>query len=356
MRLSLVVPSWNRPCGVGEYSKALVAALAELGQPVEVMAVAPADVVPLARAKGLDLVHFQYEYSLCDARELARAAEELERAGIRSVVTVHSFDPGADYANRVIRILPRMIVTSPAIRLVMARAGVDLTRLVVIPIGIPLHQLPDHHTCRATVGLSGDPAIGYFGFVHRHKGLENLGLAVRDLRQAYPGLRAFLFTCVAPNEGSRQAYEALRSFYDAHGLWDCIDLRLGYPPEEEVVRHLHAMDVNVLPYAELSGVQSSAAVRTVLAACRPTIVTDTAHFSDLGDGVMRISDAHPSRIAAAVRAVLENPALRRDLAGRAAACARRFAWANVGQAHLRYYATFAGDGAWRTAIRSGVGR
>lgn len=338
MRIGMVVPSWNRPCGVGEYARALVEALQRLGQPVTVLAAPPAQAAAQARAMGLDLVHFQYEYNLCDAGELGGAMAALARAGSKSVVTVHSWAPEAGYANRLLReTIPRFIATLPALRLAMLREGMDASRVTVIPIGAPPYALPPRQALRAALGLGEEPALGFFGFFHRHKGIENLGLAVRDLRRRYPGLHCFLLASVAPNEGSRQAHEGVRAFFDAHGLWEGVSLHDGYLPEEEVVRRLHAMDVNVLPYAELSGVQASAAIRTVLAALRPTVVTDTAHFSDLRDEVYKIQDNTPERIAAAVADVLDHPEKARALVDNTARMIERCGWDRVAATHLRYY-------------------
>lgn len=334
----MVVTSWDRPCGVGEYGKALVEALRRQGQPVVALREGPAQAAARARALGLDLVHFQYEYNLYDAGELCAAVAELARSGIPSVVTVHSWVPHAAYANDLLRAgVPRFIVTLPALRLGMMRYGIDAGRVAVLPIGIPSHPLPPRHQVRAALGLGSEPAVGFFGFVHRHKGIEHLALAARALRRRHPGLRLCLFASVAPNDGSRRAWTELREFFDAHGLWEGVSLEGGYLPEEEVVRRLHAMDVNVLPYAELEGVQASAAVRTVLAARRPTVVTDTAHFSDLGQAVYRIADNAPDRIAAAVADLLDSPPKARALVEESVRLAARWSWDRVAAAHARYY-------------------
>lgn len=339
VRIGMVVNSWDRPCGVGEYGRALVEAIRRLGQPVEAMAVTPAQAAARACAIRLDLVHFQYEYNLYDAGELCAGIAELARSGIESVVTVHSWAPEAEYANKLIRVLPRLITTLPALRLAWQRERIEASRVTVIPIGMHSYSMPPRGELRAAMGLGGEPAIGFFGFFHRHKGIENLGLAVRDLRRFRPGLRCFLFASEAPNEGSRRAHEQVRAFFDTHGLWEGVSVQEGYLPEEEVVRRLHAMDVNVLPYAELSGVQASAAARVVLAAQRPTVVTDTAHFSDLRVEVYKIQDNAPERIAAAVAHLLDHSEQARVLVENTRRLAERANWEQVAAAHLRYYAT-----------------
>lgn len=338
MRLGMVLSSWGRPCGVAEYGRSLVKALERRGLPVAVMAGPPPQAAAQARALGIAHLHFQYEYNLFDTGELCATVARLAGEGVESVVTLHSWDPGAHENNRLLRDgVPRFIVTLPALRSAMQRAGIDGARVAVIPIGIPRYALPPRPVARAALGLGGEPAVGFFGFFHRHKGVENLGLAVRELRRRYPGLRCFLFASVAPNDGSRRAFEEVRAFFDAHGLWEGVTLQEGYLPEEEVVRRLHAMDVNVLPYAEMRGLQASAAARTVLAALRPTVVTDTTHFSDLTDGVVKIPDNAPDRIAAAVAGLLDHPETARLLVERTVSLAARAGWDRVAESHLHYY-------------------
>lgn len=337
-RLGMIVPSWNRPCGVAEYSKSLAAALERLGQSVMPVAANPAGAVGPVLSQGLGLAHFQFEYGLCDAEELCRSAAALARNGVPSLVTVHSFDRRAEHANRrVWEGCPRLIVTSETLRSAMVGAGANPEQIQAIPLGIQLYPLPDRAAARAELGLGKEPALGYFGFTYPHKGLENLGLAVRELRRSHPGLRCFLFASIGLNDGSRQAYEHMCRFYNARGLWDGVSLHLGYPAEKDVVRRLHAMDINILPYEELAGVQTSAAVRTVLAARRPVIVTDTAHFADLRDEVHKIPDPSPESIAAGVRALLERPARQQELVERAARYAADHTWERIARTHLAVY-------------------
>lgn len=338
MRLGMVISSWNQPCGVGEYGKALAEALQRLGQPTTVLPSTPARAASQARALGLDLVHFQYEYNLYDAGQLCGAVADLARYGVESVVTVHSWSGEADYANSFLRTgVPRFIATMPALRLAMQRDGIEASRVAVMPIGVRTYPLKSRSEARLALGLGGEPALGFFGFFHEHKGIENLGLAVRELRGRCPGLHCFLLASVAPNEGSRRAFEKVRAVFDAQGLWEGVSVHEGYLPEEEVVWRLHAMDVNVLPYEELRGVQASAAARMVLAALRPTVVTDTAHFSDLRDEVYKIEDNSPQQIATAVSDILDHPIKARALVDAAARLAARAGWDNVAAAHIRYY-------------------
>ncbi len=339
LRLGFYVPSWGTPCGVAEYTRNLCHSLSGLGQEVQVLNMPIHDLVSEAAVANLKVVHFQYEYSLIDAGAMAETVRRLARAGVPSVVTVHSYTPGAVYANRHLQgKIPYLIATSPAIRQGLLQEGVDPSRIHVIPIGVPIVTLPEREQIRNALGLArGQPAIGYFGFIHRHKGLEPLGLAACELRQVYPNLHLFLFATVAHNDGSRRAFNEFNRFFETHGLWEGARLVPEYLPEDELVRRLHAMDVNVLPYSEIAGVQASAAVRLMLAARRPIVVTNTSYFSDLGEEVLRIPDPSPSHIVAAVRAILEDDGREQALIRNIDRCIMECNWQNIGSRHLAYY-------------------
>lgn len=338
LRIGFYVPSWGRPCGVAEYTKSLAQALGQHGQRVDILT-APMDSVPqIARIRGLDLVHIQFEYSLMKASAVARLIAALDRLGVKTVVTVHSYSPSAVSENHVIRNhFPWVFTTLPAVRNGFLSCGVSPQRVKVIPIGVQEYRLPDRQYIRAGLGFSRAPVIGFFGFVYRHKGIENLVLAARLLRSRFPELVLYLLAAEGLNEGSRQAFEAIKRFFNENGLWEGVRLEMSYLPHDEVVRRLHAVDVNVLPYRELEGVQASAAVRTLLAALRPVIVSDTSHFSDLNDEVLKMPDSSPETIARTVEGLLADTEAQRQLVEKAARYVSDYSWHRVAGVHLAYY-------------------
>lgn len=333
----MVIPSWERPCGVAEYSRALIDGLRRVGRQVHIITGDVADVPTMTANRRLQAVHFQYEYSLYNPVRLRPVLGALLRSGIRLAATLHSFAETPEHNTLLAEFFGRFIVHGEGIARELELTGVPRARIHVLPMGIRLYPLPPRGEIRSFLGLGGEPAIGYFGFVYPQKGLDQLALAVRRLREIYPGLRCFLFAHVAPNPGSCAAYEGLRAFLDANRLWDGLTMHSGYLPEAEVVKFLHAMDVNVLPYREYHTRQISAAVRTVMAAQRPVITSDTFPFSDLRDEVYKIADPSAAGIVDGVRAVLENPALQAALLRNIRRYAEENNWARTAARHLAIY-------------------
>lgn len=335
-RVALVVPSWARPCGVAEYARHLMWGLRMQGVTVEVGdGLGEDDGVP--GGLGTRVVHFQHEYSLWEPERLRRQALASLRAGAATVVTVHCLDRLPEH-NRVLQTcFRRVIVHTEGMRAEALRAGFPPNLLEVIPMGVRRAHLPDRAAARAELGLGEEPAVGFFGFFYPQKGIIELLQAVRELRRERPGLRCFLFASAAPNPASRSYREEVLRALGRDGLGEGVTLIDQYLSLDRLVRHLHAMDVNVLPYSDLPGRQVSAAVRTAMAAERPIVTTAAFPFADLDGEVCKVGAPVPSEIAAAVRRVLDDERLQRELVRRVRRYAEENDWLRVAARHIALY-------------------
>ena len=332
--VELVVPSWSRPCGVAEYSKALRRGLEEIGHPLRVHNGPLADLL----THPMNTVHFQFEYGLYHPSELQQVAGELARRRVRRILTLHSFSPGASLHNRLLQEdFDCLIVHSEQVARELESLAISRDKIRIIPMGCSRFPVGDRAANRAGLGLGRDEvALGFFGFLYPQKGLKELGLAIRELRRSYP-LKGFFFCSVATNPTSAGYHRELNDFYQANGLWEGVSLHPGYFPEAEVVRRLNAMDLNILPYHEYETKGTSAAVRTMMAAGRPVVTTDTSFFSDLQGEVYKIPDPSPERIAAAVSFLLQNPEKQRELVARSKAHLENNSWPRVAARHVVVY-------------------
>ena len=71
---------------------------------------------------------------------------------------------------------------------------------------------------------------------------------------------------------------------------------------------------------------------------RPIIVTDQPIFADCRDCVMAVDPTNPVSMQDALRRVLVDDDLQRDLAERASLGARRFRWSRIVNDHREIYA------------------
>ncbi|MCL5038240.1 MAG: glycosyltransferase [Firmicutes bacterium] len=387
--LAMVVPSWGRPCGVAEYSRSLVEALRAEGSLVEIFNEALTGLVPWMRQRGLKTAHFQYEYSLYDNEALLEALNQLRQSGMLKIITLHSFAPAAAFVNQsILGRFDQVIVHSSQMVRELLSQGVEASRLAVIPMGVPSYPLGVREESRSQLGLvarnagvtvrtvsTDGPAryygkamdkgrvfrvsernlspgpspqpllsegigLGFFGFVFPQKGIPELALATRELRRFYPHLQTFLFCSLAPGGISQKHFEQVVDFLKTNDLWSGLNLRLEYAPLERIVPLLHAMDINILPYLDNGGYGTSAAVRTLMAAQRPIIVTDSPFFSDLQGEVLKIPSARPQEIVLAVRRVLSDPQLAANLVKASMVYQREHSWRRMARLHQ---CTYLGD-------------
>ena len=337
----VVVPSWGQRCGVAEYTRFLVDELRGQGFAAEVARGQEDEVYNLVRRGGFRVVHVQFEYQLFKPTGLRHLIRQLKARGLRVIATVHDFLPGQVAANRLIKDeFDAVIVHSARLREELARIGVPLERIHVIPMGCPRVVLGDEGATRAALGVGPGPAIGYFGFALPQKGIIELAVAAKALRETvYPHLKVFAFAAPA-FFGTGYAAE-LAACLAGVGLADGLVLRTEYLPVQDVANALHAMDINVLPYKEMAYVGTSSAVRVLMSAGKPIITTDIPYFDDLDGEVYKIPSADPAHIAEAVLYLMANPAKREDMVYRIRRYVEANNWTRIAGRHARLYAHLA---------------
>ena len=200
-----------------------------------------------------------------------------------------------------------------ASRALMARAGGDAARDLLVPNGIDTqHFRPlDRDAGRTALGLPPDvPLVGYFGSMDPDRGVDDLVAAIERLRSE--GLPVELVLA-----GKRRA-----------------DLDLGRPgirylgnlPYAQVPQALASCDVLALPYrhSALLDMASSCKIAEYMAAARPIAATRTPNLSANFPDQARILDdllAAPGDVASLARSIRAQLAERR-----LATASPRMAW------------------------------
>ena len=198
---------------------------------------------------------------------------------------------------------------------------------------------------RERLGAPADAAVvAFFGFVHPVKGVRYLLAALADIRRERPGTRLVVvggFASRALPEREAAAFrQELAARAAALGVAGAVTFT-GYLPAGEVSAILAGADACALPFT--AGVTTkSGALLTALARGLPTVVTaadppDPA-LVDGREAVVVRGVRDPAPLAAGLRRVLGDPALRARLAAGGRAFARRRTWAATAAAHARLYA------------------
>jgi len=302
-----------------------------------------------ARAWGADLLHLQYQagaYQLSATLPLLPLWLRLRLPALRLGVTFHDLRPPY--------LFPKAGPLRPAALRLLARAchgvvcteAADLRALGPAPHcrHIPLASNLDcqpppgfaPRAWRAARGLPPDaPLIGFFGFVNSSKGLDTLLQALAALPDARLALIGGEVGASDPTDLlETRRIRALEQQLDLAGrVW-----RSGPLPPTDVSAALLACDVLALPF--LDG--ASGRRGTLLAALthgRAVITTRGPADALLTDGAdaLLVQPANAPALAAALRAVLADGALRTRLEAGARRLAARFTWPAIARAHADWY-------------------
>lgn len=368
----MVVPTLGKRCGISDYSRSLARELTRLGLDVKLVPFEPAGLywegqgAPSGQAlRPGTIAHFQYQYVLYDIEELRLVLGRLRRAGIPFVATVHEFSPAYQEYNRfLLGEFDGIIVHSALMRDLICGTCLGCSgspemhgrpRVKMVPMGCEVVPGVSREAARAHLGIApGEFALGFFGFMLPHKGIPNLIKAFVMLKERYPRLKCFIFAPEAPYVSSRNYGAVVASEIERLGLGPRLSLVRDYLPDAVVVKNLSAMDVVVLPYEDRGVIGVSSAMRTVMSAGCPAVVTDTPFFHDLSAEVVKIKTGSPGDIAIAVSRILDNRGLREDLARKVAEFVARNSWARSAEKHLGFYRGVTRGEAARSEVTHGA--
>lgn len=334
---TMIIPSLGKECGIAEYTKTLCLALERLGWRVKILG-GPLSSLNPADLLEMPIVHFQYEYSLYDNNQLESLCRLLAARGRLTLFTLHSYIEGAVLHNQILqRLFTKGIVHAEHTREMLRKKGWP-QEFRVIPIGIPGVSPRGQDQIGPEIGPGPRPAIGFFGFMHWHKGILPLAQAVKQLRSTfYPNAKCYLFASISENKSSGEFCSYFLRQVQTLGLQDTIELSLDFIPEQKLIERLNSMDINVLPYTECDYNSTSAAVRMLIAARRPIITSDVPFFADLDKQVMKIPEVTPEAICEALRQMLGQPQSQEDLINHIGRYALEHTWDACADKHRQLY-------------------
>lgn len=230
-----------------------------------------------------------------------------------------------------LRTISRVIVHSIADLELLKSFGIA-SNVVLLPHGVPADGITaaERSALPRELPLHAAPLIGCYGFFLPGKGIVQLIAAVGLLRATWPGLRLRLVNASYGTADSDAEIDLCKNAAQKAGLAEAIEWHTDFMTDEGSRSLLAGCDLVVLPY-QASREASSAALRSVLTAGIPVIVTPLSIFDDAGDAVMRLGGIDPDAISDGVRQLLQNCALRQSLVTRAHAWMQRHAWPSISE-------------------------
>ncbi len=369
-----VVSTWNSKCGIAEYSKYLMTSM-PVPISYEVFANRGVEVVDDAleigtsrcwwdrwkpdlrllrqelEMSGSQVVHFQFNYGFFELEALGALIEDI-RTDRGVVVTLHRTSDAEIDGETVslgsitdkLALADRLIVHQPSDleRLEAFGLGDNVELIEHGAAGVPPLSVAD---AKSAIGLSGSTVVATFGFLLPHKGTLRLVGLLDRLKEEFPDVVLLALTALHPDPISRAYAEQVTEDIARRGLGARVRLITDYLPDRTARAMLRAADVIVLPY-DPTEESASGSARFVLPTGRPVIASSLPIFSDLADALLTYPPGDDDALLAAVRRVLADPSLGRELARKTAERAARARWDVVAAEHLRVY-----QEAWRASRR-----
>lgn len=291
VRLLMIIPSWGKHCGIAEYTKDLCASFDEINKSTVIYPTGDlSDLVNYCKKQKINVVHIQHEFSFFkNKNQIETALQNLNHAGIKTIITMHSFCPGLkSYNQMLIDTCDKILFHSQRFVNEICQNYQHRNNVQFIAMGCKLHYPYEKGTvqlAKQNLGIEKrKPIIGSFGFLRDQKGFKELILAVKSMRNEFPDICLLL---ISPKHefGSMVYDEEFFRFIEREKMDDtCIIIR-EYLPETKLLKILQTVDFFILNYQDSpAGSGISAAVKTLMRSQRPIIVSDTMSFWDLNKG------------------------------------------------------------------------
>ena len=342
-----VVTSWHEGCGIAEYARAIVQALADRFD-ITIFAADRPGMLPASGVSidagwhnsdaGLDLlcerlalllpdmVLVEHHPGLLAWRRLAVLIEHAHALGIAVHLRLHSLR-GSLAELRAIR---------PALRLcaaVLVHTQNDLDFVTAALPGVPGHFIPHGVTMqprRAAGRRAGRTPfrVGAFGFMQPYKGVAEHLQALHLLRQHVPELRATLLHAVTDDPMTAATAVECFALRERLGLDDAVTIDTRLLPMATVASRLADCDILVFAYQD-SAESASGAACALAGMGVPLLFTPCAIFTDLQPACHVASGSDAPNIASKLLALANNRAALRATLPRLADYARAHAWPRV---------------------------
>lgn len=351
------ISTFEVQCGIAEYSRYLVKALAEHTDQITIIcdkrsapartnngepilptwslgdAAAAKDIISQIVQAGANTVVFQWHPALLPMAVIEDVFADRAIKDLRRIVTLHNVKhlahSGGEYlqaASNILKSADRVLVHTIYDLNLLKAAGLA-ENVTLFPQGVELLKEIEP---QATRGKLEKPLIGSYGFFFPHKGTSLLIEAMPAILGVWPDAILRLVMAEYPDPVSATEIARCRNIAKDLGVAASIEWHTEFQPQETSVRLLAQCDVVVLPYQETNEA-SSAAARTAMSSRRPVVVTPVRIFEDLDNAVHRLRGSDSASIADGLIEFLQTPVLRQKVINASDTWLQDHSWSTLAQ-------------------------
>jgi glycosyltransferase involved in cell wall biosynthesis len=292
----------------------------------------------IAELNARDVAVIQHEFGIFGGHDGEDALTILKNLRVPSIVVLHTVLSQPTEHQRVVmteicRKASAVVTMSEAAReRLLVKYYVDPSKIIAIPHGAPVFP-------KKNIGEKSEPPmILTWGLIGPGKGIEWGIEALAQLRDIAPMPHYVVAGRTHPKVLAREGQlyrEQLQARIDRLALSDCVELRADYLTDVALADLVSSASIVLLPYDSTDQVTSGVLIEAV-AALRPVVATNFPHAVELlSQGVGLLVPHHdPVAIARALRRILLNPELAKEMGERASVLALKLLWPTVAARYL----------------------
>lgn len=298
----------------------------------------------------IDVVNIQHEFGLYKGDFGDYILEFMRRVRKPMVTTLHTVLPNPPARMRevvkdIYALSDRVAVSANAgIRLLEKDYGLDKSRLILIPHGVPTVPFVDTRLAKRRLGCSNKFVIASFGLINPDKGIEYVVEALPSVIEANPHQDVIYMIVGEPHpaldQKVRERYrEKLDSLIHRLGLSRNIVFVERYLSNREMITYFLACDIcavtNMNPYQISSGVLSQA-----IGCGKSIVATEFAHAVEAlsnGRGLL-VECGCSADIAEKINLLMADEELRGSIARSVYEYAQSITWEKIARRYVDIFA------------------
>jgi len=286
-----------------------------------------------------DLLVIEHEYGIFGGVSGEYILDFAKNLTIPFIVTTHTVLTDPSPKQRVVLgelgRLSAMVVTmaQSAVPLLTQTYGIELSKIAVIPHGVPSLCVKPREEMKVSHGLANKQVISSFGLLSPAKGLEYGIEAVAKVVPEYENLVYLILGKTHPcvKELNGESYrESLIALAENLGVKDNVRFIDKYLTKEEVITYLHLSDIYMTPY--LSKEQAVSGTLAYAVGCGRVVVSTPYRYAQelLGGGRGMLGEfGDTDSLASCIRNILHNPALKKEMEIKTLVVGLGMTWAKV---------------------------
>lgn len=204
-----------------------------------------------------DICLLQHEFGIFGGEMGIYIIPLIHKLEVPLIVTFHTVlkDPSSTQKSIVQQISDKaskvVVMSNKAIDLLQSIYGVRKEKLILIPHGVPVYDIPPTAVIRKKYKFEGRKVLFTFGFISRNKGIETVINALPKVVKKHPDLLYLVLGNTHPNvlrDFGEEYRNYLIQLIRENDLSENVSLQKQFLDEKTLFEYLTAADVYITPY------------------------------------------------------------------------------------------------------------